>query len=679
MTLLRPDIKRSNAKTVASRVGLVGLLGSGNLGNDGSLEATFAYLAAEHPDAILDFMCSGPDQITARYGVPATCLRWSATETQGPRSMTALAVKGLKVPLGMVIDAFRTASWVRRHDVVIVPGTGVLEATIAVRPWHTPYSMLLVCASGRLFGTKVALVSVGADDIRQRSTRWLITAAARLAYYRSYRDTFSRDAMRRMGLDTSADAVYPDLAFALRPPRGVPVDAGTVGVGVMDYHGGNDDRQQGDQLHASYVEKMKSFVLWLVDNGRPVRLFTSDVHDERTMHEVLADLRAHRPGLCPSQVIAEPVPSLDELMRQIASVDTVVASRYHNVLYALQLAKPTLAVGYAAKFGPLMAEMGLAEFCQSADSVDVGRLIEQFTDLESRPAQLRQAMTERTAANAQLLDRQFATLSALLFQTAEPAATAAGHPARSHRCSSRGMVMNNPAGRERLSSNDAPITDEDGVRYEKRDFWAGESAKFVPPHFRMGKVAREVRRVTGGRECDLLDVGCGPATLGRLMPPGVHYYGMDIAIPKSAPNLIEMDIIEEPISFHGMKFDLVVASGTFEYVGKFQVQKFAEIADLLNDGGKFIVTYQNFAHRNRETYWAYNNVQLPDAFRRDLSRFFRIERSYPVSHNWNHGVPRRTLIKAPQTYLNVNIPIISPILAVDYLYVCSPHRPNRGW
>ena len=70
--------------------------------------------------------------------------------------------------------------------------------------------------------------------------------------------------------------------------------------------GGNDDRQQADQLRASYVEKMKSFVLWLVDCGRVVRLFTTDVHDDRIMHEVLAHLRAHRPELCPSQVIAEP-------------------------------------------------------------------------------------------------------------------------------------------------------------------------------------------------------------------------------------------------------------------------------------------------------------------------------------------------------------------------------------
>ena len=427
MTLLRRPKGRTRAMTVAPRVGLVGLLGSGNLGNDGSLEAVLAFLGAEHPDAILDFLCSGTDQMTARYGVPATRLRWYNTEAKGAPGVTALAAKSLKVPLGMVIDAFRTTSWVRRHDVVIVPGMGVLEATLPLRPWHTPYSMFLVCASGRLFGTKVALVSVGANDIRQRLTRRLMTAAARLAYYRSYRDNFSRDAMRRMGLDTSGDAVYPDLAFALPTPRGAPVVAGTVGVGVMDYHGGNDDRQQADQLHASYVEKVKSFVLWLVDNGRPVRLFTTDVHDERIMREVIADLRARRPELGPSQVIAEPVSSLDELMRQIASVDTVVASRYHNVLCALKLAKPTLSVGYAAKFGVLMAEMGLAEFCQSARSLDVGLLIEQFTELESRSAQLRQTMTERAAANERLLNHQFATLSALLFRSAELVGTVAGH------------------------------------------------------------------------------------------------------------------------------------------------------------------------------------------------------------------------------------------------------------
>lgn len=427
VAVLRHAKKRPRTMAGAPRVGLVGLLGQGNLGNDGSLEAVLAYLDAEHPHAILDFLCTGTDQMMARYGVPATRIRWYNAQTKGTGSMAALATKSVKVPLGMIIDVFRIGTWVRRHDVVMVPGMGVLETSLPLRSWHTPYSMFLVSALGKMFGTKVALVSVGATEIRQPLARRLVVAAARLAYYRSFRDAFSKDAMRRMGLDTSGDAVYPDLAFALPAPRDIPAVPGMVGVGVMDYYGSNDDRRQADQLHASYVEKMKNFILWLVDNGHSVRLFTTDVHDERVMGEVIAYLRAQRPQLDPSQIVAEPVSSLDELMRQIASVDTVVASRFHNVLCALKMAKPTLSVGYAAKFRVLMEEAGMAEFCQSAHSVDVDRMIEQFKELEGRSPQLRQMIMERMAANVRLLDQQFVTMSALLFQSTEREEAAAGH------------------------------------------------------------------------------------------------------------------------------------------------------------------------------------------------------------------------------------------------------------
>jgi polysaccharide pyruvyl transferase WcaK-like protein len=426
LTLLRPTEKRTQKNAAAPRVGFFGLLGAGNLGNDGSLEAVLAYLRTEHPDAIVDCKSTEPDQVTARYGFPATQMRWYQSEHE-----RVPIAKCVKVPIGMIVDAFRTASWVRRHDVVIVPGMGVLEAAVPVRPWHTPYAMFLLCASGRLFRTRVALVCVGASVIHQRLTRWLIIAAARLAYYRSYRDTYARDAMRRMGLDTWKDAVYPDLAFSLPTPRGALGVAGAVGVGIMDYHGGNDDRRRADEIHASYVEKMKAFILWLIDNGRPVWLFATDVHDEPVVREVIADVHALRPGLAPQQAIAEPVSSLEELMQRLASVDTVVATRYHNVLCALKLAKPTLSIGYAAKFEALMAEMGLAEFCQSARSLDLDRLIKQFTELENRSVKLQQTLLESNAAKVRLLDHQFATLSAVLFRAAEPARAADVHePAR---------------------------------------------------------------------------------------------------------------------------------------------------------------------------------------------------------------------------------------------------------
>ena len=432
----------SPRKVVAPRVGLVGLFGQGNLGNDGSLEAILGYLRTEHPDAILDVLCSRPDQIAPRYAIPAARLRWYDPESRPRRGVITLAVKGLEISLGVAVDAVRITSWVGRHDAVIVPGMGVLEATLPLRPWQTPYWMFLLCTSGKLFGTKVALVSVGANVIHQRVTRRLVTAAARRAFYRSFRDSSARDAMRQMGLDTSGDAIYPDLAFCLPvpaagedpvPAAGEREAAGVVGVGVMEYSGGNNDRQHAAEIRASYIEKMTRFVAWLIDNGRPVRLLAGDTIDERVVRHILADLQARRPGLGPEWVVAESASSLGELMRQLTSVDIVVASRYHTVLCALKLAKPTLSVGYGTKFDALMTDMGLPEFAQSAKSLDVDDLIGQFTDLESRSAQVRQMLLERTAVSTRLLERQFSELSAVLFPAGELAHPAAGSGIVSHR------------------------------------------------------------------------------------------------------------------------------------------------------------------------------------------------------------------------------------------------------
>ena len=174
---------------------------------------------------------------------------------------------------------------------------GVLEASVPLHPWGVPYTMFQLSASGRLFGTKVALVGVGAGVIRQPTTRWLLVQAARLAFYRSYRDAQSRDALRQQGLDTSADPVHPDLVFSL-PPSPAAGNPETVGVGLMAYYGTNDDRKRGDEIYASYIGNVESFIRWLLESGRRVLLFYGDTVDEPAVQQVLSDLsRIHvRPG-----------------------------------------------------------------------------------------------------------------------------------------------------------------------------------------------------------------------------------------------------------------------------------------------------------------------------------------------------------------------------------------------
>jgi SAM-dependent methyltransferase len=210
------------------------------------------------------------------------------------------------------------------------------------------------------------------------------------------------------------------------------------------------------------------------------------------------------------------------------------------------------------------------------------------------------------------------------------------------------------------------------VRYYKRDFWSQENLKYAKPHYRLEKASRIINRIGRGRECTLFDVGCGPAALRHLLAPNIGYFGADIAIQEPAPYLLEADFVEGPIQFGGQKFDIVLAQGFFEYVGERQSKKFAEIAAVIKRGGVFVATYVNFGHRDREIYWPYSNVQPFADFRAGLSDRFEVRRFFPTSHNWRHGEPNRRGIRDVNMHLNVNVPFLSPRLAVEYFVICRP-------
>lgn len=397
--------------STAIRVGLFGRLCSGNIGNDVSMESVLAYLRTAHPNIALDAMTNGPEQMVSRYGIEATELFYLHSFDQRPSK----PVRAAWLLLEKIVDAVKIAAWVRRHDVVIVPGMGVLEATLPVSPWQLPYSLYVLAVCGKVFRTKVALISVGASPIRQRTTRWLLNQTAKLAYYRSYRDNQSRDAMTQRGLDTSRDAVYPDLAFSIPVPPYDPGHPRTVGIGVMRYFGGPNERRRAAEVHASYVRSVKLFAAWLIDNDYNVRLFFGDEDDESVATGIAAELRGNRPGLAQAALVVEPVSTFDQVTRVVQSVAIVVATRFHNVVCAVRLAKPTLSIGYAVKNAAVMADAGLADFCLPAQALDADQIIARFKELESRSPELRHRMQESVAAKALLLDEQYALLSARLF------------------------------------------------------------------------------------------------------------------------------------------------------------------------------------------------------------------------------------------------------------------------
>jgi polysaccharide pyruvyl transferase WcaK-like protein len=374
----RPPRPRAGASVAAGgrkeAIAVFGLFGSGNLGNDASLESMLSLLRDRRPDAPVFCICKAPETVAGDFGIATVPLRLPKREGLS-RILDRLL---LRIP-GKAADFFEAARVIRKAGVMVVPGTGILD-DFGEKPTGMPFDIFKWCLAARLTGTRVAFVSIGSGPIRNRLSRWLMTGAARMADYRSYRDTGSMDFMDSVGFDTSRDSLYPDLAFKLPLPQ--PPEAGTstpltVGVGVMNYRGWYGYKERGQAIFDSYVSKMATFIRLLLEGGYGVRLLTGDEEDAPAVEAVLSALGSLEAG----RLFHEPVHSIHDVIRQVSLTDLVVATRFHNVVAALMAGKPVISLGYAAKNDLLLGKMGLGDYCQDVDSFDVGLLAEQFARL----------------------------------------------------------------------------------------------------------------------------------------------------------------------------------------------------------------------------------------------------------------------------------------------------------
>ncbi len=370
----------------AIRIGLFGLFGSGNSGNDGSLEAMLLLLKRACPDAQLTCFCSHSDGAAARI---TRDFRLAATPFALPRPVGRLSGMVdrllMKAPrqLASLVRAFGHA---RRLDVLIVPGTGILD-DFQEGPLGMPLALFGWCLAARLAGARIAFVSIGAGPIVHPLSRWLMRSAVGMACYRSYRDTISKQFMESIGFDTGSDRVFPDLAFGLPAPPlvGDPAADGngalSVGLGVMWYRGWRGTGSSSDAILEAYVRSLTRFALWLLDRGHSVRILMGHWSDQHVADALVGAVRTARSDLQPDRLVVTPTPSLHALMAEIARTHVVVATRFHNVVCALKMGRPTISIGYADKNDALMKEMALGEFCQHVERLDVDLLIEQFLRL----------------------------------------------------------------------------------------------------------------------------------------------------------------------------------------------------------------------------------------------------------------------------------------------------------
>ncbi|NOJ43706.1 polysaccharide pyruvyl transferase family protein [Bradyrhizobium australiense] len=372
------------------RICLFGMFGGGNFGNDASLEAFLLFLREARPDAEISCVCVDPDAIGRLHQIATIPISAPESSNAVFRLCNKLSLR----MIGRLANWYRAIKHLRQFDIVLVPGTSTLN-DYGSGPLGTSYGLYRWAAAARLCGVKFCFVGTGAGPILHPVSRWMLRSVAAWAHFRSFRDQVSKDFLASLGIDTSNEQVYPDLVFKLPTPlpaQGTTQDKPiTIGVGLMSYNGWRAGPRLGSDptVYRTYIEKMGRFVNSLLDRGYRVRLLTGETVDAQAVSDIGRIAKAsgyqlidgNLPPQKAQQLVTEPINSLHDVMRQISDTDVVVATRFHNVVCALKLARPTISIGYEAKNDAVMADLGLGNFCQSIEELDVERLVTDLSKL----------------------------------------------------------------------------------------------------------------------------------------------------------------------------------------------------------------------------------------------------------------------------------------------------------
>jgi polysaccharide pyruvyl transferase WcaK-like protein len=401
-----------NTNPRARKVGLFGIFGAGNLGNECTLQAMLSNVRRYIPDADICCICSGPEAAALEYGVSAVDIRQIQLPPISNRALRMLRRILVAVPVELY-RWFKALATLRDMDMLLMTGTGML-GDFGILPFDLHYDILRWSVAARLCRCKLLFVSVGVGPILHPLSRCFVKAALALANYRSYRDKFSKEYLESIGFETNRDVVYPDLAFSLpssmtrRSLERNGHETAVIGVGLMTYYNKRSMPGRDEAIYREYIARVAKLVTGLIQRKFAVRLLIGDIiYDNRVREDLRSVLEASGVRYDGTTVMDQPATSFDEVLSQLAGTDIVVASRFHNVLLALMLTKPVVAISYHEKVRALMAGVGLAEYCQDIEYIDIDKVLEQVTLLRDNARTLKPTLERKTEAYRQDLDQQY--------------------------------------------------------------------------------------------------------------------------------------------------------------------------------------------------------------------------------------------------------------------------------
>jgi polysaccharide pyruvyl transferase WcaK-like protein len=395
-----------------TKIWFFGHFGSGNFGNEITFQTSLYHVRQRLPEAEFACICTNPETLAATYGIAAVPISRNFGGARKRRTGLARLLRkifiGIPCEMFRWIEAFRT---LKGADMLVIPGTGLLTDAYGIHEWG-PYSLFKWSFVSKLRGCRLLFMSVGAGPLYSGLGIYFVKSALSLGEFRSYRDKASLDCLKKVGFHGNGDRVFPDLVFSA-PETMLPRSGDTgsnravVGIGLMDYAGKYSVANPTDDVYTSYLECLSVFVKWLLSREYGVRLFLGEAGDTASVSNFKSLLKKSLGTYDEGRIIYQPAHCVEELLPQIAAVDIVVATRFHNVLLSLLLNKPVIAISFHHKCASLMSQMGVSEYIHDINDMNADRLIGQFMDIEKKEKQLKSIIRKKVEQSRKALDEQY--------------------------------------------------------------------------------------------------------------------------------------------------------------------------------------------------------------------------------------------------------------------------------
>ena len=236
---------------------------------------------------------------------------------------------------------------------VLISGGGSLLQDVTGTKSIIYYSLIIFL--GVFFRKKVIIFAQGLGPINCKFMKKVVTQLFKRCSYVSVRDTKSLQFLQKSGI--TADLLC-DPVYSLEVPS-VP-QTGEVGIQLRDFN----------NMTAEFIDELAKQVAKTFPNKKIKILSLQDTIDLKICQSFQKSLQAFSPTI-DSEIVSGH--SNSDLIREISSLEYLIAMRFHAVLTALKAGVKTLAINYDIKVEKLADEASIPYI-----------LLHDFSDFDSK-------------------------------------------------------------------------------------------------------------------------------------------------------------------------------------------------------------------------------------------------------------------------------------------------------